>query len=439
MFSYKESPDVPGLTLSTLRRLGRRYGGVKVFLDGFRVFRYGEPGDDWLKLEFDRSQRHTRTPEELIEESEYLKRPMLSLPGNNQLFGAVFLSRTSNPTISPTVTRDRLLENRAFEELTNFTRLGIDWMTIRYAAYRAKEKAEIEKTLPKIDAISIMDKIEEVIDEHTDTIGIKTAEVLSSYVNLVKDEVTRQREESITQLSMLRVLASTGTMISVFDHEMSVIIRRLEEMASDFQKFLNHLPVKYQDQFRVLLARLRAWGFSVKKLANMIGLMLGKNARISKRALSLHKAVDSIFAPFQRYFTENNIESLNEVPITMRTPSIYEAELQSIFVNLMTNSIKAFGEEEIKTICVRAEETPDNIRILFLDTGVGLKPELWEEVFAPFVSYSVPSLDFGVGTGLGLTIVRDIVESYGGRVKFISPPEEWKTCLRIDLPKVKEK
>lgn len=436
MFSYKESPDIPGLTLSTLRRLGRQFGGVKVFLDGFRVFRYGEPGDDWLKLEFDRSQRHTRTPEELVEEVGKLKRPMLSLPGNNQLFGAVFLSRKLNPKISPTVTRDRLLENVAFEELGAFARLGIDWITIRYAAYRAKEKRIEEKARPKTDVVSVLDKIEEVIDEHEEDIDTGTSDLLLKYVNLTRDELIKQREERISEISMLRVLASTGTMISVFDHEMSVIIRRLEEMASDFQKFLGFLPSDQKDSFRKLLAKLRAWGFSVKRLAGMIGLMLGKKARAKKKALSIHNAVDSIFAPFKRYMTDNKIRPLNEVPVTLRTPPMYESELQSILVNLMTNSIKAFGEKEEKQICVRGEDNGSSVRILFLDSGTGLTPERWEEVFEPFVSYSMPSLDFGVGTGLGLSIVRDIVESYGGTVTFTLPPNGWNTCVRIDLPKV---
>jgi len=132
---------------------------------------------------------------------------------------------------------------------------------------------------------------------------------------------------------------------------------------------------------------------------------------------------------------DNNIKPLNEVPPMIRTPRMYESELQSILVNLMTNSIKAFGRRENKRICVRAKESADTVSILFLDTGIGLSPDLWEEVFEPFVSYSVPSLDFGVGTGLGLAIVRDIVESYSGRVRFTLPPENWSTCLEIDLPK----
>ena len=439
MFSLGElKPKIPGMTLSALRRLAREYGGVKVFLDGFRVFRYGEPGDDWLRLEFDRSRSLGRTPQALLGEAKGLKRPMLSIPGNNQLFGAVFLSRSQNPEISPTVTRDRLLENLAFQQLRDFVRLGIDWITVKYAAYRARERKKEAEMRPKRNALSTINEIEKIVDEHSTEIGSDTVTTLQQYVGMAKEDLIRQQEESMSQIAMLRILASTGTMITVFDHEISLAARRLGEMASDLQGFLRFIPLDEKELFRILLANTRAWQMNVKRLASIIGLMLGKDARAKKTSLSIHKAVDKIFAPFLRYMNENHIRPLNDVSEFSRTPPMYEAELQSILVNLMTNAIKALAGVEEKKICVKVEDTEDSISILFLDTGSGLPRERWEKAFEPFVSYSVPSLDFGLGTGLGLAIVNDIVESYGGKVGFVDPPEGWSTCVRIDMPRVEE-
>ena len=439
MFSYlKLFGGFEEITLQDIRRLGREYGGVKVFLDGFRVFQYGEPGNDWLRLEFDRSRRITATPSLFIKETEELTRPMLSLPGNNQLFGAVFLSRQSNPKISVTVTRDRLLENKAFEELRNFVRTGIDWMTIKYAAFQAKEKKvkeKEEKKKDKVDVVTILNNIEEIVDDHRDDLGEETANTLGQYIQLAKEDVLKQQEESITQIQMLRVLASTGTMITVFNHELGVMNLRLLEITSDLQKFLTHLPTEHKNNYRIILADIKAWGYSVEKLAGMIGLMLGREAREKKRTFSLNRAVERMFEPFKSYFKDNNIKPDKDIPSNIRTPLMYESELYSILVNLMTNSIKALGEVEERKIFVKSEEIKNTIIIDFLDSGCGLSPDKWEEVFEPFVSYSVPNLDFGLGTGLGLTMVRSIVEFYGGIIKFVTPPENWSTCVRIELPK----
>ena len=43
-------------------------------------------------------------------------------------------------------------------------------------------------------------------------------------------------------------------------------------------------------------------------------------------------------------------------------------------------------------------------------------------------------MKFGVGTGLGLKIVRDIVRSYGGDVRLTDAPDSWSTCVEVTLP-----
>jgi len=83
-----------GLSISVrdAQKVGIGQGGIRVYLDGFRVLTYGQPGDDWLKLDFDRGRRLT-TFRVLKEVDKELERPALFLPGNNQIFGATFLSR----------------------------------------------------------------------------------------------------------------------------------------------------------------------------------------------------------------------------------------------------------------------------------------------------------------------------------------------------------
>ena len=100
----------------------------------------------------------------------------------------------------------------------------------------------------------------------------------------------------------------------------------------------------------------------------------------------------------------------------------------------MSNAFKAVKGEQDRRIEVTGFQDNEIIHIRFLDSGMGLDRNLWEEVFEPFESYSEPDLRFGAGTGLGLKIVRDFVRSYGGDVRFIEPPDDWKTCIEITLP-----
>ena len=85
-------------------------------------------------------------------------------------------------------------------------------------------------------------------------------------------------------------------------------------------------------------------------------------------------------------------------------------QLQQVLLNLMLNGIEAIrdasGELSIKS------KVGDNSQLLIsvTDTGVGLPPEITEQIFKPFFTTK------SQGTGLGLAITRSIVESHGGRV-----------------------
>ena len=90
-----------GYNLAEARNLGKTRGGVRIYRDGFQVFSYGSAGDDWLDLDKDRARRITTLSDPLLEElATGLDRPILMLPGNMQLFGAVSLSRDRNPGLN---------------------------------------------------------------------------------------------------------------------------------------------------------------------------------------------------------------------------------------------------------------------------------------------------------------------------------------------------
>jgi signal transduction histidine kinase len=94
------------------------------------------------------------------------------------------------------------------------------------------------------------------------------------------------------------------------------------------------------------------------------------------------------------------------------TPKILanRVQLQQVFMNLMLNAIEAMKETGGE-LAIRSRVNPEGRLIVSIsDTGVGLPPGRSEQIFDPFHT-TKPQ-----GTGMGLTITRSIVESYGGRV-----------------------
>jgi len=139
----------------------------------------------------------------------------------------------------------------------------------------------------------------------------------------------------------------------------------------------------------------------------------------------------------------------NEVPSNIMVDSIIEAELYSILLNVLSNAIKsviaAGGDKKIK-ITANREQGKTIIRVM--DTGLGIDPAYYEEVFVPFIADPEGRLYkdlekrlnpedkyiVGTGSGLGLSIVKEIVQVRNGSISFRKPAGNWKTELEIILP-----
>jgi PAS domain S-box-containing protein len=85
-------------------------------------------------------------------------------------------------------------------------------------------------------------------------------------------------------------------------------------------------------------------------------------------------------------------------------------QLQQVFMNLMLNAIEAMRDAGGELTIRLRSDTEDHLIVSISDTGIGLGTDNTEQIFAPFHTTK------SQGTGMGLTISRSIVESYGGRV-----------------------
>jgi PAS domain S-box-containing protein len=94
------------------------------------------------------------------------------------------------------------------------------------------------------------------------------------------------------------------------------------------------------------------------------------------------------------------------------TPKILanRVQLQQVFINLMLNAIEAMKDTGGELTIRSRRNTEGRLIVSIIDTGVGLPAGRSEQIFDPFHT-TKPQ-----GTGMGLTITRSIVESYGGRV-----------------------
>jgi len=106
-----------------------------------------------------------------------------------------------------------------------------------------------------------------------------------------------------------------------------------------------------------------------------------------------------------------------------RLPPVWgnATRLEDVFVSLLVNAAESIepGRANENLIRVRAEESGDGrVQVEISDTGAGIAPADVERIFDPFYT-TKPA---GAGTGLGLSVCRAIVSSYGGEIEVDSSP-----------------
>jgi PAS domain S-box-containing protein len=110
--------------------------------------------------------------------------------------------------------------------------------------------------------------------------------------------------------------------------------------------------------------------------------------------------------------------------------------LRQVIWNLLTNAIKftpAGG-----TVTVELENTPDAVRLIVTDTGKGIARDFLAHVFEPFRQGDPSTTRAHGGLGLGLAIVRHLVEGHGGTVAAFSDGVDRGARFVVELPSVPE-
>jgi PAS domain S-box-containing protein len=106
--------------------------------------------------------------------------------------------------------------------------------------------------------------------------------------------------------------------------------------------------------------------------------------------------------------------------------------LQQIVWNLLTNAVKFTPRNG--TVTVSARRTSSHVQIAVSDTGEGIEPSFLPHVFEPFRQAEVPATRVHGGLGLGLSIVRYLVEAHGGTVAAESAGRGLGATFTVTLP-----
>ena len=121
-----------------------------------------------------------------------------------------------------------------------------------------------------------------------------------------------------------------------------------------------------------------------------------------------------------------------------------ERRIRQVLINLLNNAVKFTPEEGRVTLAVSSQPLSANadaadaplqtvLQIAVIDTGIGIAPDHISTLFQPFVQIDSALNRQYSGTGLGLALVKRIVDLHGGRVSVTSEVGVG-SCFKVDLP-----
>ena len=222
------------------------------------------------------------------------------------------------------------------------------------------------------------------------------------------------------QLRKTERIAELGTLASGMAHEigtpMNVILGRAEYL----------LQRTADEGMKKGLATIVTQIERITKVMNQL-LAFARRRAPDRRAVDLGEIVDDSLEMFQERIAHHRITVEKAIEANMPPVHADRDQLIQVLINLVINSLHAMPEEGRLRLSLVREGT--HVCLGVSDTGHGMPEEIRSKVFDPFFT----TKDFGKGTGLGLTVVKGIIEEHGGTIAVESVVDKG-TTFWIRLP-----
>jgi PAS domain S-box-containing protein len=246
---------------------------------------------------------------------------------------------------------------------------------------------------------------------------IQTIEGMRVVASIV-DISERKRLEM--QLRQVERLAELATLASGMAHEigtpMNVILGRAEYL----------LQRTADEGMKKGLATIVTQVERITRVMNQL-LAFARRRMPERRALDLGEIVDESLEMFQERIAHSHITIDKVIELSLPPVLADRDQLIQVLINLVMNSLHAMPEGGRLKLSLARENS--HVCLGVSDTGHGMPEEIRSKVFEPFFT----TKDFGKGTGLGLTVVKGIIEEHGGTIAVESAVEKG-TTFWIRLP-----
>jgi signal transduction histidine kinase len=415
-----------------------KFGGVKLFRDNFRVRPYGEIKDssfDWLGL----GARKSSSPAGIAKEDGGWRVE----PEN--VSGAIKISRLTNVNFEDKSSMEGLQENKTFlvfkEILTKLIQLLEE---DRAYIARAMDKYYVDKHADRINKQQAEKLARSILERNRKRQELKPSDVetddkeeeIQNDELTVLAELSRGKDEEIEKLKdeqkVLRGLASSGIVLASFSHDLSklnnVLSSRVDKLKTLIAEKIQEGEYANTEERKNPFVQLERMRKQDVKLQNWLNFSLGaaRKDKRKRKQLFLHKYFNDLKTDWTTVMENRGIhfDTSDIAEIEMR---VFEIDFDSIFNNLLVNSIDSFILSKVnraREIKIKAQESSKEIIVEYHDNGSGLSKDIEkpDRIFEPlYTTKRNPHTGEEEGTGLGMWLVKSIAAENDAKVKLLFP------------------
>lgn len=251
------------------------------------------------------------------------------------------------------------------------------------------------------------------------------------FVYVMRDLTQQKRNEE--QIQQAREAAETANkakdhLLAVVSHELRTPLNPILAITSYLQT--QDLPPQLIDDINTIKRNVEQEARIVDDLLNVTRLGRGKII-LHQEAMDLHTLIRTVVGQFQPVMESKGIELL----VSLRAkPHVWvdPGRIQQVFSNLLDNAVK-FTPKDGRITVRSMMATEGRVRVEITDTGIGIDPEILPKLFTPFEQGEKTTTRRFGGLGLGLVIVKGIVDLHGGTIAATSPGKDQGTTFTIEL------
>jgi len=207
-------------------------------------------------------------------------------------------------------------------------------------------------------------------------------------------------------VSFTEKLANLGEMFAGIIHDINNPLMMIEGTAKRIKKRVD------DEEVIELLSKIEMSSQKISKIVKGIKVYIRQDNEEPYVLENLGSIIDDALIICEHKLKENMVfvtldPILNKIVIPCHFTQIFQ-----VFVNLISNSVDAISTLSEKSIEITASETETKYIIRFQDSGFGIPKDYQEKIFNAFFT----TKDRGVGSGLGLSLCRKILEAHGGNL-----------------------